>query len=242
MPKEFDAFTRLDASDVNTFLVNNGELRQILYFTSGGTFTKATYPWLNAIRVRCQAGGGGGAGCATTSAGQYNGGRSGAAGAYAESFITNIAGLAASVTVTVGSGGSGGAAAGAGSAGGQSSFGSLVSANGGGGGFLDGPGNMPGISPSIGGPGGFVGGLGIPGGASSMGVYTSGFAQVGDGGRATLSGTIKGIDAFGAAGFNGSVGAAFGGGGTGGFNTGSQATARSGGAGAGGIVILELFA
>ena len=33
-----------------------------VYFTSSGTFTKATYPWLRAIRVKCQGAGGGGGG------------------------------------------------------------------------------------------------------------------------------------------------------------------------------------
>jgi hypothetical protein len=81
-----------------------------VYFTSSGTFTKADYPWLRAIRVKCQGGGGGGGGAATTGVGQQAISSGGAGGAYAESFITNIAGLDASVTVTRGAGGTGGAA------------------------------------------------------------------------------------------------------------------------------------
>jgi hypothetical protein len=44
--------------------------KEAVYFTSNGTFTKADYPWLRAIRVRLVGGGGGGGGCATTSANQ----------------------------------------------------------------------------------------------------------------------------------------------------------------------------
>jgi hypothetical protein len=78
---------------------------QTLYFTSSGTFSKASYPWLRGIVVKCQGGGGGGAGAGATPAGQIISGRSGSGSVYAESFITDISGLSSSVTVTVGSGG-----------------------------------------------------------------------------------------------------------------------------------------
>jgi hypothetical protein len=117
--KEFESFTRLDASDVNTYLMDQSvmtfggtaargsaiptpvegmvayledsntieaynstawvtvanagtasyNLVQTLYYTSSGTFTKASYPWLRAIKVKVQGAGGGGGGCATTAAG-----------------------------------------------------------------------------------------------------------------------------------------------------------------------------
>jgi hypothetical protein len=35
---------------------------QSIYYTSNGTFVKATYPWLRAVRVRVQGAGGGGGG------------------------------------------------------------------------------------------------------------------------------------------------------------------------------------
>jgi len=217
-------------------------LQQVLYYTSSGTFTKATYPWLRAIRVKCQAGGGGGAGANTTSAGQFNGGRSGSGGAYAESFITSITGLASSVTVTVGAGGAGGAAASSGGTGGTSSFGSLVSANGGQAGFLDGQGNMPGISPGISGATAFTGDFGVSGGASSTGVFTTGFSNVGMGGASFLGKANRNIDFFSTGGRNGTAGSLYGGGGTGGYNAGANAVTRTGGAGAAGIVIVELYA
>ena len=106
----------------------------LTYAVAGtSTFTKATYPWLRALRVRCQGGGGGGGGPGGTGASSVSIGGAGGGGGYAESFITDIAGLDASVTITVGAGGSGGSSA-AGSNGGSSSFGALVSANGGNGG------------------------------------------------------------------------------------------------------------
>jgi hypothetical protein len=100
-----------------------------VYFTSSGTFTKATYPWLRAIRVKCVAvvvvvrrl-------CATTAQrfGRWR------RWLVAESFITDIAGLDASVTVTRGAGGGAG---GSGSAGGNGAvvlfFGALVVCGGG---------------------------------------------------------------------------------------------------------------
>jgi hypothetical protein len=100
-----------------------------VYFTSSGTFAKADYPWLRAVRVKVQgAGGGGGNRLSLTEASA-----GGAGGGYAESFITDISGLDASVTVTVGAGGSGGAsgASNNGTTGGASSFGTAVVGNGG---------------------------------------------------------------------------------------------------------------
>jgi hypothetical protein len=74
---------------------------ETVYFTSNGTFTKADYPWLRAIRVKCQGGGGGGGRAVATSSSTVSAGDGGGGGGYAESFITNIASLDASVTVTL---------------------------------------------------------------------------------------------------------------------------------------------
>jgi hypothetical protein len=214
-----------------------------VYFTSSGTFTKATYPWLRAIRVRLVGAGGGAGGCAATGAGQVSYGTGGGGAAYAEKFITDIAGLSASVTVTVGSGGAGGAAgANNGSTGGSSSFGALLSANAGSGGLGQAPvtpphvlrggfssGTTSGADLTISGSGSgptVVAGAGIvfPGvpGSSHLGL-----AQVSDG-------TVSGRD--------GNAQFAFGAGGNGGLNTQSEGTARAGGAGGPGIVIVELYA
>jgi hypothetical protein len=211
-----------------------------VYFTSNGTFTKATYPWLRAIRVKCQGGGGGGGGCATTTASQVSAGVSGGGGVYAESFITDISSLSASVTVTVGSSGAGGSAGNnAGSTGGTSSFGSAVSASGGLGGG-GGPGAAPvtfatatGVATTG------VGDLVIAGEGSEAALYlNTGGAQSPRGGSSVLGTGAGGRLSSGP----GNAGNNYGGGGSGGANTVSQGTARAGGAGAAGIVIVELYA
>ena len=226
------------------------QYQSTLYYTTVGTatFTKASYPWLRAIRVKCQGGGGGGAGCSTSVSGQIVCGKAGTGGVYAESFITNISGLAASVTVTVGAGGNGGAAGtNAGSAGGTSSFGSLVSATGGnGGGTADYtfPPNFP--AGPVAGPTTGTGDLVIPGGDSTAAISLStGWVMSGSGGASFMApnGTagaplVSGVNN----GANGSAGTNYGGGGTAGGNTQNIATARSGGNGAQGIVIVELYA
>jgi hypothetical protein len=216
-------------------------LVQTLYFTSSGTFTKATYPWLRAIKVKVQGAGGGGGGCTSTIAGQVALSSAGGGGVYSESFITDITGLDASITVTRGAAGSGGAAgSNAGANGGTSSFGSIVSANGGNGGagnaafgpYVLGPANSATTgtgdlviaggsgSPTLGFVVSLVGG-GMPGG-SFMG--NPGFVRA-DSGNGINADTKQ-----------------YGAGGSGGINSQSQATARSGGNGAPGIVIVELYA
>ena len=82
-------------------------LVQTVYFTSSGSFAKASYPWLRAIRVRVQAGGGAGGSSSTATGANHSKGAGGGGGGYAEAFITDVAGLASSVTVTRGAGGSG---------------------------------------------------------------------------------------------------------------------------------------
>ncbi|HGK7507590.1 TPA: hypothetical protein ACJ569_003550 [Kluyvera cryocrescens] len=98
-------------------------------FTSSGTYTPN--PKAKKIIVEVQGGGGGGAGTNSPSTMSSASG-SGASGAYAKAMINNPT----TQTITVGSGGTGGVAnpAGNGNAGGQSSFGTLVTAVGGNGG------------------------------------------------------------------------------------------------------------
>jgi hypothetical protein len=279
--KEFEAFTRLDASDVNTFLMDQSvmsfagtaargsaiptpvegmvayledsntieaynstawvtvanagtasyNLVQTLYFTSSGTFTKATYPWLRAINVKVQSGGGGGTGQgANGGSGQGGGG----GGTYGEKFITDIASLDASITVTRGDGGAGGVG-GFGSNGGTSSFGSIISATGG-------------TSPTTSGTGGVTGsvtggdlefkGSGGVAGSDAQGYLIPG----GAGGSSYLGGGAPGArnraTNHGQSGFNGS---SYGGGGGGSAGNGTHA-ALNGGNGAPGIVIVEIYA
>ncbi|EMB1708074.1 carbohydrate kinase [Escherichia coli] len=98
-------------------------------FTSSGTYTPN--PKAKRIIVEVQGGGGGGAGTNSPSTMSSASG-SGASGAYAKGVFDNPT----TQTVTIGSGGTGGVdnPAGNGNAGGQSSFGSLITAVGGNGG------------------------------------------------------------------------------------------------------------
>jgi hypothetical protein len=220
-------------------------LREVVYFTSSGTFTKASYPWLRAIKVKVQGGGGGGGGASATTAGQLSIGGAGGGGAYAESFITNIVGLDASITVTRGAGGTGGTAGNNnGTAGGASSFGALVSANGGN--FGEGR-IAQSASAGNSGPSGFLqstatGNLVVAGSGGVPRIFT----YTGDPLRASApSGGGSFLGGFGDArntNGNGFSNNSLGGGASGGFNAESQVTDRTGGNGGNGIVIVELYA
>ena len=221
MTKTFFAGEVLTASDVNEFLAGLG-LRQVIYYTSSGTFVKANYPWLRAIRVRCQGGGGGGA---TRSAEANSSGAGGTGGSYAESFITDIAGLDASVTVTRGGGGAGaGTVTADGGLGVASSFGSLVV----GAGTLQGSGgDLAGLPGTSTGDLIFVGQTGQNGARSiSLPGGAGGSSHLGGGGRGGRSDPAGGA---------GVAGGQYGGGG------GGSSRANNAGAGADGIVIVELY-
>jgi hypothetical protein len=206
---------------------------ETVYFTSSGTFTKASYPWLRAVRVKCQGAGAGGGGGDSSSTRTLAGG---SGGNYSESFITDIAGLDASVTVTRGAGGAGGADTGssatAGSNGGASSFGTVVVASGG----LAGTGAGSSVNNS-----GNTGDLIVLGDSvipavllgSTNGSTPGGSSRLGTGGDAR--GSAAGTSIVGQSGF------LYGGGGGGARVTSGQ-PGRTGGAGANGIVIVELFA
>jgi hypothetical protein len=296
--KEFESFTRLDASDVNTYLMDQSVMTfggtaargsaittpvegmvayledsstieaynstdwvtvanagspsfsfvQTLYFTSSGSFVKATYPWLRAIKVKTVGGGGGGAGCATTGAGQVAVGGAGGGAATAESFITDIGSLAGTVTVLVGDGGSGGVGSANGNDGGESSFGDgesyEVSALGGNSGSLFAAGAVPrqtgnsGLTQTTG-----VGDLVLPGSTATPRALINDSATIvarPNGGSSSL-----GVGSAGGATLtssSGSSGAGYGAGGTGGMNAQNRGSAQDGGAGSGGIVIIELYA
>jgi len=213
-------------------------LAQTVYFTSSGSFAKASYPTARAIRVRVAGGGGAGGGAAATGA-NWSIGAGGGGGGYAEKFITDIAGLATSETVTVGAGGA--AASGTtGGRGGTSSFGTQVIASGGVGGAMK-PANVygPYISGGLGGVGS-AGDLLIRGGGGTTGGGYSDLGSSGAGGSSQLGGGAPGVGA-GSGYVAGVAGGNYGGGGGGAYNSASQ-SARGGGAGAAGIVIVEVFA
>ena len=259
----------VDGSAVTTsidYQLNTGyRYHSTVYFTSSGSFTKASYPWLRAMRVKVQGAGGGGGG--TDYAGgtpiRAAGASGGHGGTFAESFITDIASLVASVTVTVGSGGSGGAggtfgstAGSDGSAGTDSSFGNGAAYE------VSGVGGRQGLRGSdtnvkygtasldyLGSPGvgdivipGSAGGVGISGAGGDGETYATGFGGVGGhsvlghSNRQSMARTSSNTAQDGLSG-NG-----YGSGGSGGAVAGTAQDGATGGDGANGIVILELFA
>ena len=214
---------------------------QTLYYTTSGTFTKATYPLLRAIRVKCVGGGGGGGGVGATAAGTFVASCGGGGGGYAEGFITDIVGLVSSVTVTVGTGGAGGVAgANNGTVGNTSSFGAVVQGYG----AAAGQGQVPQTFWIINGSGAGGSGIGdlvITGGGGGVAnpVNTNG-GYGGIGGSTVLGQSTAPAASWqsSVAGVNGNL---YGTGGSG-ATSGALQTAKAGGNGAAGIVIIELYA
>jgi hypothetical protein len=197
-------------------------LRETVYFTSSGTFTKATYPWLRAVRVKAQASGGGGGRATKTDLVSEQGANGAGGGGYAESFITDIAGLGTAITVTVGAGGATPAATGVGGViaptnGSDSSFGTAVVGKG-----------SVGATGGVAGTGDFT----VPGEDGDSGK-SGGAYLFGGGGGGSMLGQGGGLG-------NGGAAKNYGGGGAGGAASNSNVPGP-GGAGAGGIVIVELF-
>jgi hypothetical protein len=225
-------------------------LREIVYFTSNGTFTKASYPWLRAVRVRVQGAGGGGGGAAATGANQASNANGGAGGAYAESLIA-ASSLGSSVTVTVGGGGAGGNGFDGGAAGTESSFGVTADAfrtqasAGTGGASRNADSSLQSIfnAPTAVTTAG-TGDLVVPSEAvvghfhRFANTAVEGNSMSGGGGGSVLG---AGGNARVTSG-NGNAGIGFGSGGGGAFNAQNNASNRSGGAGAPGVVIVELYA
>lgn len=203
----------------NTFIATNtftgsvfftgtttGALRtEIITYNASSTWTKQT--GLDFIRVQAWGGGGSGASVAGSSAGGGGGG-----GGYMEVWIPANQ-LGSTETVTIGAGGAARAATGNGNNGGNTTFGSFITAFGGSGG-----------TSAIGGNGGVVQtgdtvfrGLGVNDAAGGVGIFYGG----GAGGDASNNG---GAALFGAAG----------GGGTGGISSGIGGTSIYGGNGGNG--------
>lgn len=207
-----------DASGVTSWgPIPVGSTNQIM-FNASGTYTPTAKMIFAFVEVIA---GGGGGGSAQTGSGASVGG-AGGGGGYAASTLS-AATIGASQSVTVGNGGSGGAVgANNGGNGGPSSFGTLLSANGGAGGFTNGSliFAFDGTVGSQGGSGtaGMIRKTGFPG-ANSYVRGTAGQLYVWSGtGGASGNGNNTGLTSQ-----------------AGTFSTGASAPANTGAGGAGGL-------
>jgi hypothetical protein len=224
-----------DERDFSNLGTGLGGLINVQTFSASGTYVPT--PGTTRIVVEVQGGGGSGGGTAATGASTAAASSGGAGGAYAKAMLSSgFAGAA----ITVGAGGAAPAAgANNGNAGGASSFGAFVSCPGGGAG---------GAGPALSGPavigaagaGAAATGGNIAGGSGTQGNHGLIFAVT-----AVVGGT-GGSSHFGGGGTGGSnsVGGGAGspGGGGGGSSSIANRAARSGGAGADGIVIVYEYA
>lgn len=207
------ALPALDGSN----LTGVGKPIDVQEFTSGGTWTKPS----GASRVLVRLWGAGGSG-ASSASGSPDDASGGGGGAYTEAWF-DASDLGATETVTIGSGGAGvlggGGAATPGNDGGNSSFGSLLQANGG-------KGGNAGTTDQAGGNGGVVPNLVAVNGLFGIGAS----ADAGDGLYSGAGGS-SGADKNGG---NSHYGGAGGGGSTDGSSSGSGGTSNLGGNGGAG--------
>lgn len=201
--------------------------QRVQSFTASGTWTKPSAA-ATTDRVLIQAWGGGGGGGGGSSGGAAGGG-GGGGGAYAERIVT-ISELAATVNLTIPAASAGGTQGNNGTVGGNVTFGSSLTAFGGGAGAFG--------AASVGGAGGGGGGEIAAGATSAAGTWSGGA-----GGAAEVAG-VRSTQIWGGGGGGGGLsstssavgGAAYkggGGGGGGGNNVSGGASAHSGNGGNG---------
>lgn len=232
-----------DGTDYFSFGGQGYQFLQTVIFTSSGSFSKGSYPNIRAVRVRGVGGGGGAGGADGTSSTEASAAGGGGGGGYGEKFILASA-LASSETVTVGAGGTaGGSGATSGGNGVSSSFGAHVTFGGGNTGEAGNASATTFVANRIGGAGGIATGAdlsirGTDGGNATIGGSDHIYFMQSTGGASFLSGTQSGNASD--TGDDGVAGNLYGGGAAGAYNRQSQA-ARSGAAGADGIVIVDVY-
>jgi hypothetical protein len=205
-------------------------LLNVQTFTSSGTYTPTN--GATKIMVRVLGAGGAGGGALATDSIHVTMGQGGGAGGYAESYIS---GNIATQTVTIGAGGVG-TSGGTGGTGGTTSFGSLITCNGGVGGIATSNTAATVIGGAVGGTatGGSI--LNIQGanGPSTALFVSTGGSLSGPGGSSQLG--SGGVGAGGSG--NGFNAYGYGAGGSGAINGISVGSNKTGGSGSGGIIIV----
>lgn len=218
-------------------LVSSSQVK-IQVITTTGTYTPT--PGMDYCIIEVVGGGGGGGGVHSDNS-QQAGGGGGGAGGYSRR-VLSAAQIGSSQTVTIGAGGPGGIGAVNGTDGNTTSVGVLISASGGGGGFLGSGGKSSSALGSSGGIGS-SGDINIQGGwgDSAIGAFSNDGTVVvalsGGGGTSYFGGGGGSVADTGGQ-LNGNPGASYGSGGSGAVASGGSAT---GGAGKIGIVMITEF-
>lgn len=223
-----------DEAIADSLGASKGVFGGLQIYTSSDTWTKPT--GLKFIEVTVVAGGGGGGGAASTTGSQASSSVGGGGGGASIKKIA-AADLASTVAVTVGAAGTGGSAgANNGTAGGNSSFGAHATATGGSGGLGAAASSSNDTTFGVAGGVGSSGNINIAGGASNAAAVIGGVRiPTGQSGGSIFGGSVPV-----AAAATGNNAVSFGAGGGGSANNGSQ-SARAGGNGAAGIVIVREY-
>ena len=231
-----------DIAQAQADVLSGLRLLTVVRYTAAGvdSFDKGDYAGLRAIRYRLWGSGGGSGSTAATSGSQVAQAAGGGSGAYVEGILEE-GDLATSETVTIGAGGTAGTAGGAGNQGGTTSLGSHGSSTGGGGGASGtATSNTTGNTSRAGGAAGAPtgGDFSLPGNAAQWANVATGSPQRnGDGAPAPGMGNRAISPAPSAAG----VAAVGYGGGAAGACAGTSQSALAGAAGAGGLIVIEVY-
>jgi hypothetical protein len=244
--------TKEQADTIGSAISIRGFLSEVKIYNTPGfyEFKKSDYPNLSSLRIRCLGAGGGGGRCSTTGASQISSGNGGSGGVLAEVFLKNISRIPEIISIGVGAGGAGALAneGSDGKRGEDSFFGNIVIAEGGNGGLSRLVANsvpFP-TSSSLSASGNRSRGEIIKLGEASPLVNYHFVADINipaGGGNAMFRSPVNFSSiTTGANGINGSAYPGYYGiGGGAGANCQNQATARSGGSGSGGLVILDIY-